>query len=505
MAAEPVGEPKHVRPKDDEVAERGSDCRPCVYEHSHQNRSSFSSFLSNFILGPTRRKWIAKKNSNDGNAEQADAFPKGGDQYESSVYLSEEKGSAVKTPRSKIDSRIPHVAFQSQKMDLLLLDEHPQIDLLKKTAWNGCSSKNRAQIWRLLLGYEPLEYNNRHIVLEAKRAKYREYVRLFCESDTCPDFRNFGRFDSSESQCLKSEPLDLCEHSRHDPSLHDLGLCRLTESSSSTHFACRTLRQINLDLPRTRPDVPIFHLSQIRNIMRRVLFLHSMLHPGKSYVQGMNEILTPLVVVYVSNLIKVPSEKGVEDFLKRRALPSYVRERKLDAAEADIFWVFSQLVSFVEDNFISEQPGILKRISRLHQIVSSVDPTLASHLTSVEVEFLQFAYRWMNCLLMRELPLPLVVHVWDALLAEDDGVSDLLVYLCAALMVHFSDALLSMDFEEAILFLQHLPTKEWTETNIDEMLSQAYQWKETLGLESLALPLPRTPSVTDVKRYARVS
>ena len=43
------------------------------------------------------------------------------------------------------------------------------------------------------------------------------------------------------------------------------------------------------------------------------------------------------------------------------------------------------------------------------------------HLESQSVQFYQFSFRWMNCLLMREMPLPLVVRLWDTCIAEKDG------------------------------------------------------------------------------------
>lgn len=35
------------------------------------------------------------------------------------------------------------------------------------------------------------------------------------------------------------------------------------------------------------------------------------------------------------------------------------------------------------------------------------------HMQQYEVEYLQFAFRWMNNLLMRELPLRCTIRLWD--------------------------------------------------------------------------------------------
>ena len=39
---------------------------------------------------------------------------------------------------------------------------------------------------------------------------------------------------------------------------------------------------------------------------------------------------------------------------------------------------------------------------------------LYSHLQSQGIEFIQFAFRWMNCLLMRELSLKNTIRMWDS-------------------------------------------------------------------------------------------
>jgi len=38
---------------------------------------------------------------------------------------------------------------------------------------------------------------------------------------------------------------------------------------------------------------------------------------------------------------------------------------------------------------------------------------LHNHLEQHGVEFLQFAFRWMNCLLMREISLKNTIRMWD--------------------------------------------------------------------------------------------
>ena len=44
--------------------------------------------------------------------------------------------------------------------------------------------------------------------------------------------------------------------------------------------------------------------------------------------------------------------------------------------------------------------------------------SLAEHLSKHSVEYIQFAFRWMNNLLMREFPLRCVIRLWDSYLVS---------------------------------------------------------------------------------------
>mmetsp|Transcript_29128 Transcript_29128/g.65965 ORF Transcript_29128/g.65965 Transcript_29128/m.65965 type:complete len:109 (-) Transcript_29128:574-900(-) len=94
----------------------------------------------------------------------------------------------------------------------------------------------------------------------------------------------------------------------------------------------------------------------------------------------------------------------------------------------------------------------------------------------------------MNCLLMRELSLDLILRVWDTYLAEhggsdgdadspSDGLAVLHVYTCVALLVRWSTELQKMEFQELVHFLQHLPTTGWSNKEVGELLSQAFVFK----------------------------
>ena len=62
----------------------------------------------------------------------------------------------------------------------------------------------------------------------------------------------------------------------------------------------------------------------------------------------------------------------------------------------------------------------------------------------------------MNCFLMRDLPMPLILRLWDTYMAEGtDGFSVFHIYLCAAFLVHWSARIRALVMPEILLFLQH--------------------------------------------------
>lgn len=82
----------------------------------------------------------------------------------------------------------------------------------------------------------------------------------------------------------------------------------------------------------------------------------------------------------------------------------------------------------IQDLYTSGQPGIIKQVGRLKELVARIDGIgcinegpLAQHLHAqgylniftLGVEFLQFSFRWFNCLLMRELKTSLIIRMWD--------------------------------------------------------------------------------------------
>ncbi|SCV73870.1 BQ2448_6300 [Microbotryum intermedium] len=255
--------------------------------------------------------------------------------------------------------------------------------------------------------------------------------------------------------------------------------------------------QISIDVPRTNPGIQLWQCEGTQRSLERILYVWAIRHPASGYVQGINDLVTPFFQVFLSSYID--SDPETYDVA---ALPPAV----LEALEADSFWCLSKLLDGIQDNYIFAQPGITRQVARMKELCARVDggsrmkgslnaletsidcgctlastiAPLAHHLEENSVEFIQFAFRWMNCLLMREMSVKNIVRMWDTYLAEgQDAFSEFHLYVCLAFLVRWSDRLREMDFQSIIMFLQSLPTQQWSDKNTELLLSEAFMWSRT--------------------------
>ena len=131
--------------------------------------------------------------------------------------------------------------------------------------------------------------------------------------------------------------------------------------------------------------------------------------------------------------------------------------------------------------YTAGQPGTQRCLQELEDLTQRVDGDLARHFAAEGIHYVQFAFRWVNCMLIRELPFDVSVRLWDTYLAEGMHFSEFLPYACAAFLLSWSPRLKGMDFQDMILFLQKTPTAAWRQADIEAVLSQAYMLRTSFG------------------------
>ncbi|XP_056897627.1 TBC1 domain family member 22B isoform X3 [Takifugu flavidus] len=287
------------------------------------------------------------------------------------------------------------------KFKLLLASPSTDLEELRKHSWSGIPREVRPTTWRLLSGYLPANRGRRELVLQRKRDEYFAFIEQYYQSRTE-------------------------EHHRD------------------------TYRQIHIDIPRTNPLIPLFQQPTVQEVFERILFIWAIRHPASGYVQGINDLVTPFFVVFLSEFVSVCSDSsGGRGELRDvgAAAPDPEEHR------GGQFLVHEQTVGWHPED-------------------------VHAHLVRCEVEYLQFAFRWMNNLLMRELPLRCTIRLWDTYQAEAEGFSHFHLFVCAAFLLEWRKQILSMsDFQGLLMLLQNLPTIHWGNEEVGLLLAEAYRLK----------------------------
>ncbi|KAL9179512.1 hypothetical protein ACHAXT_008802 [Thalassiosira profunda] len=336
---------------------------------------------------------------------------------------------AMSEGSSPATTSTPPKSYKETQFEAMLASPIIPIRDLRKLAWNGIEPHHRPVVWKLLLGYLPANSSRHTTTLERRRREYKDAIR---------------------------QHYDIPDDSR-------------------TNSEQETLRQVLVDVPRTAPEVLLFHNDRVRRCLSRLLYIWAMRHPASSYVQGINDLATPLIAVFLSGYF------GGEDCLDGEVMGD-VTDKMLEEVEADTYWCLTNLLAGIQDHYTSDQPGMQRMVMHLEELVSRIDADLAAHLKNTGIEFMQFAFKWMNCLLLREFSLSCVMRLWDTYLSEGDGgFEDFHVYVCASFLVHFSGDLQQMGFDELFQFMQNMPTDDWGDREIEVLLSSAFVLSTLFG------------------------
>jgi hypothetical protein len=61
----------------------------------------------------------------------------------------------------------------------------------------------------------------------------------------------------------------------------------------------KMIKQIKIDVHRTMPEIDVFSHDILQCLMTRVLYVRSYKHPESGYVQGMNDLIAPFVLIFL--------------------------------------------------------------------------------------------------------------------------------------------------------------------------------------------------------------
>ncbi|PAA88185.1 hypothetical protein BOX15_Mlig013754g1, partial [Macrostomum lignano] len=160
----------------------------------------------------------------------------------------------------------------------------------------------------------------------------------------------------------------------------------VTEDQMNRFSALRDRRSlIEKDVNRTDRQHAAFKDPNGRHLrmLSDCLMTYGMYNFDLGYVQGMSDLLAPLLVVMDTEL--------------------------------DAFWCFVGFMDLMADNFDADQAGMKRQLAQLRSLVSLLLPDLANHLTRHEADNMYFCFRWLLVWFKREFHYNDVCRLWEVL------------------------------------------------------------------------------------------
>uniref|UniRef100_A0A2I3TCJ8 TBC1 domain family member 17 n=1 Tax=Pan troglodytes TaxID=9598 RepID=A0A2I3TCJ8_PANTR len=146
-------------------------------------------------------------------------------------------------------------------------------------------------------------------------------------------------------------------------------------------------------------------------LLNDILLTYCMYHFDLGYVQGMSDLLSPIL---------------------------YVIQNEVDA-----FWCFCGFMELVQGNFEESQETMKRQLGRLLLLLRVLDPLLCDFLDSQDSGSLCFCFRWLLIWFKREFPFPDVLRLWEVLWTGLPGPNLHLLVACAILDMERDTLMLS--------------------------------------------------------------
>jgi hypothetical protein len=145
------------------------------------------------------------------------------------------------------------------------------------------------------------------------------------------------------------------------------------------------LHLIEKDVLRTDRCLPFFKDVEGRGLilLKDILVTYGMYNFDLGYVQGMSDLLSPIVIV-------------MED-------------------EVDAFWCFVGFMDRVAGQFAEDQLGMKNQLVQVSNLIRLMLSTFWAYLKLQESENVYFCFRWLLCRFKRELSIEDTMRMWEVL------------------------------------------------------------------------------------------
>ena len=206
------------------------------------------------------------------------------------------------------------------------------------------------------------------------------------------------------------------------------------------------LRKITIDLTRTNRQMRWItqdNKSKAKHlrVLQRILYIFSRANP-QGYIQGFHELLLPLYFVCFFG--------GTEMNLKSEYIESISYFMLHGLINGTPFCNF-----FTEDIDVKFNQIVFKNVSSiLEKVHKPLNQTLIKNKVSPEL----YCFSWITVLFSQIYDLPRLLHLWDFIFSDFDGLIKNIVCLIVAHILTLKDQLLKKDFIEIMKVFHHMDT-----------------------------------------------
>jgi len=234
-------------------------------------------------------------------------------------------------------------------------------ELMDKIFKGGIEENIRGEVWKYLLGY--YHWHHPSEVRETNRkARVEEYFRMKLQWKSMSEDQQ-NRFVAFRERKVQIEK--------------DIG---------------RTDRSHTYYVGENNPNVAL---------LQEILMTYVMYNFDLGYVQGMSDLLSPILFVMKN--------------------------------EVDAFWCFVGFMDRVASNFEFDQGGMKRQLDNLTEIMKFVDPVFYNYLDAKESGNLYFCFRWMLIWFKREFNYNDTMLLWEVLWTKKPC-KNFHLLVCAALL-----------------------------------------------------------------------
>ena len=203
-----------------------------------------------------------------------------------------------------------------------------------------------------------------------------------------------------------------------------------------------------------RKNSEILKFETHSDVLERMLYIFAKMNKDVGYVQGMNEIISPIYYCY-----------------------SLDKTCDLENIEADTFWSFSFLMEDIKKYFINindkKKGGICDKINLFELMVSKIHKDIFIKFQNNKIRIFQFAFRWINLFFSQQFILPDLIRIWDSIFCENDRYY-FSFFLGLAILEYKKTGLLGKKFFDTV---EELQKKELADVN--KIMKIALEIKKT--------------------------